>query len=219
MPPFTILNSFHFISFCFPQRTEYDSRVHDVQVEANTRLEMEVCNQSINSKSIVIDNELSSFLASQLLQRAQSVADEKVREVNKLSTELTQSKAQCKMLEVSFPNNPDSSTITNSFMSSCHVSCLLQSDIAHLNTTLRSTLDRLKDSRLIDRQLVTSLMVTYITRSDQRSDVLSVMSKILDWDEHTKQKVSGVETRWRNWRNWKGGKDMKADCVVFSSLL
>ncbi len=63
-----------------------------------------------------------------------------------------------------------------------------------MSNMLRGTMDRMRDSKVIDRQLVNSLMVTYVAKPSQRDDVLSVMSKILEWDEATKEAV-GIRER------------------------
>eukprot|EP00299_Pterocystis_sp_00344_P017662 c8851_g1_i1.p1 GENE.c8851_g1_i1~~c8851_g1_i1.p1 ORF type:complete len:371 (+),score=132.02 c8851_g1_i1:23-1135(+) len=73
----------------------------------------------------------------------------------------------------------------------------LEAEVTRLNATLRSTLDRMKDNRLIDRQLVNSLLVTYVSKPERRQEVLAIMSKILDWDDHTKDQVGLIShSRW-----------------------
>jgi hypothetical protein len=52
----------------------------------------------------------------------------------------------------------------------------------------------MKDSKLVDRQLVNSLLVAYVSKPEQRHEVLTIMSKILDWDEETKQQVRFLKT-------------------------
>eukprot|EP00298_Acanthocystis_sp_HF-20_P004202 c14541_g1_i1.p1 GENE.c14541_g1_i1~~c14541_g1_i1.p1 ORF type:complete len:115 (+),score=34.83 c14541_g1_i1:924-1268(+) len=61
--------------------------------------------------------------------------------------------------------------------------------INRLDSLLRETMNQLKDSKSVDKQLVNSLIISYITKNDQRDEILNVMSKILDWDQNIKSEV------------------------------
>eukprot|EP00301_Raphidiophrys_heterophryoidea_P007683 c12939_g2_i2.p1 GENE.c12939_g2_i2~~c12939_g2_i2.p1 ORF type:complete len:576 (-),score=168.44 c12939_g2_i2:142-1869(-) len=118
--------------------------------------------QQFNNQMAGVQQEAETKLEAELVKRATEIGEVRDRQVAVLQKELDSAKLQTQQL---------------------------QAEVTRVNNMLRGTMDRMRDSKVIDRQLVNSLMVTYVSKPNQRDDVLNVMSKILEWDDATKEAV------------------------------